>query len=81
MPPIGFGVFQIQDLRVCQQAVEEAIDVGYRLIDTASVYGNETAVGKAVQNTTVPRSELFLTTKLWVQDAGYAKMINSVRIH
>lgn len=71
MPPIGFGVFQIQDLRVCQQAVEDAIDVGYRLLDTAAVYGNESAVGAAVQASAVPRKELFLTTKLWVQDAGY----------
>lgn len=78
MPPIGFGVFQIQDLRVCQQAVEDAIDTGYRLIDTASVYGNESAVGAAVRSSSVPRSELFLTTKLWVQDAGYEKTLRAV---
>lgn len=71
MPQIGFGVFQIQDLRTCRQAVENAIDVGYRLLDTAAVYGNESAVGAAVQASTVPREDLFLTTKLWVQDAGY----------
>ncbi len=78
MPPIGFGVFQISDLRVCQQAVEDAIDVGYRLIDTASVYGNESAVGAAVQNSGVSRKDLFLTTKLWVQDAGYDKALRAV---
>ena len=78
MPPIGFGVFQISDLRVCRQAVEDAIDVGYRLIDTASVYGNESAVGAAVQSSGVSRSELFLTTKLWVQDAGYDKTLRAV---
>ena len=78
MPPIGFGVFQISDLQVCRQAVEDAIDVGYRLIDTAAVYGNEQAVGEAMQSSGVPRKELFLTTKLWVQDAGYDKAMRAV---
>ena len=78
MPPIGFGVFRISNLRVCRQVVEDAIDVGYRLIDTASVYGNESAVGAAVQSSNVPRRELFLTTKLWVQDAGYDKAMRAV---
>lgn len=71
MPQLGFGVFQIQDLSLCEQAVLDAIETGYRLIDTASVYGNETAVGAAIESCGVAREDLFLTTKLWVQDAGY----------
>ncbi|MFD9628157.1 aldo/keto reductase [Peribacillus muralis] len=71
MPIIGFGVFQIQDEDECEQAVYDAILTGYRLIDTAASYLNEEAVGRAIKRSGVPREELFITTKLWVQDAGY----------
>ena len=71
MPLEGFGVFQMSDPDQCCQAVQEAIACGYRLIDTAASYGNEEAVGRAIQNSGVPREELFVTTKLWVQDAAY----------
>ena len=67
----GFGVFQVPDHAVCEQAVLDAIASGYRLIDTAAAYMNEEAVGKAVAKCGVPRGELFITTKLWVQDASY----------
>ena len=71
MPVIGFGVYQIPDAAQCEKAVSEALEVGYRLIDTASAYVNEAAVGAAVKTSGIPREELFITTKLWVQDAGY----------
>ena len=71
MPILGFGVFQIQDKEECEQAVYEAIQTGYRLIDTAASYLNEEAVGKGIKRSGVPREELFITTKLWVQDTGY----------
>lgn len=71
MPILGFGVFQIEDQDQCEQAVYDAIMAGYRLIDTAATYLNEEAVGKAIKRSGVPREELFITTKLWVQDAGY----------
>lgn len=71
MPLEGFGVFQVPDPAVCEQAVLDAIESGYRLIDTAAAYMNEEAVGKAVAKCGVPREELFITTKLWVQDASY----------
>lgn len=71
MPLLGFGVFQITDAEECERSVTDAINVGYRLIDTAASYGNEEAVGKAIQRSGVPRDELFVTTKLWIQDAGY----------
>ena len=71
MPLEGFGVFQVPDPAVCEQAVLDAIATGYRLIDTAAAYMNEEAVGKAVAKCGVPREELFITTKLWVQDASY----------
>ena len=76
MPLEGFGVFQVPDLQICEQAVLDAIASGYRLIDTAAAYMNEEAVGNAIKKCGVPRSELFITTKLWVQDANYesAKM-------
>lgn len=67
----GFGVFQVPDPVQCEQAVLDAIDTGYRLIDTAAAYMNEQAVGAAIAKCGVPREELFITTKLWVQDAGY----------
>ena len=71
MPLEGFGVFQVPDPAVCEQAVLDAIATGYRLIDTAAAYMNEEAVGKAIAKCGVPREELFITTKLWVQDASY----------
>ena len=71
MPLEGFGVFQVPDPAVCQQAVLDAIEAGYRLIDTAAAYMNEEAVGAAIAKCGVPREELFITTKLWVQDASY----------
>ena len=71
MPLEGFGVFQVPDHAVCEQAVLDAIASGYRLIDTAAAYMNEEAVGKAVAKCGVPRGELFITPKLWVQDASY----------
>ena len=71
MPQLGFGVFQIKDPAECEQAVLDAIDTGYRLIDTAASYGNEEAVGKAIKKCGVPREELFITTKLWISDTSY----------
>ncbi|MBS4194165.1 aldo/keto reductase [Lederbergia citri] len=71
MPILGFGVFQMNDPKECEQAVYEALMAGYRLIDTAASYLNEEAVGRAIKRTGVAREELFITTKLWVQDAGY----------
>lgn len=71
MPMEGFGVFQVPDPAQCEQAVLDAIASGYRLIDTAAAYMNEKAVGEAVKKCGVPREELFITTKLWVQDASY----------
>lgn len=71
MPMEGFGVFQVPDPVQCEQAVLHAIDTGYRLIDTAAAYMNEQAVGAAIAKCGVPRKELFITTKLWVQDASY----------
>ena len=71
MPLEGFGVFQVPAPAVCEQAVLDAIESGYRLIDTAAAYMNEEAVGRAIAKCGVPREELFITTKLWVQDASY----------
>ena len=71
MPMEGFGVFQVPDPAQCEQAVMDAIASGYRLIDTAAAYMNEKAVGEAIKKCGVPREELFITTKLWVQDASY----------
>lgn len=73
IPALGFGVWQIDDLKVCEDAVIKAIQTGYRMIDTASIYLNEKAVGSAVRNGGVNRDELFITSKLWVQDHGYEK--------
>ena len=71
MPILGFGVFQMRDLDECERCVRDAIEVGYRLIDTAASYLNEEAVGRGIKKSGVPRGELFITTKLWVQDASY----------
>ncbi|MBO9203690.1 MULTISPECIES: aldo/keto reductase [Niastella] len=71
MPILGFGVFQVTDLAECERSVLDAITTGYRLIDTAQSYGNEEAVGKAIKKSGVPREDLFITTKLWIQSNGY----------
>lgn len=71
MPVLGFGVFQVTDLTECERSVTDAIETGYRLIDTAQSYGNEEAVGRAIKKSPVPREELFITTKLWIQSDGY----------
>lgn len=71
MPSLGFGVFQVTDLGECERSVVDAIQTGYRLIDTAQSYMNEEAVGKAIKSSGVPREDLFITTKLWIQSNGY----------
>ncbi len=71
MPILGFGVFQVTDLAECERSVVDAIQTGYRLIDTAQSYKNEEAVGKAIKRSGVVREELFITTKLWIQSNGY----------
>lgn len=71
MPILGFGVFQVPDLAECERSVRDALDVGYRLLDTAASYGNEEAVGAAIRNSGINREEIFITTKLWVEDASY----------
>ena len=71
MPILGFGVFQINDAKECEQCVYDALMAGYRLIDTAAAYQNEEAVGRAIKRSGIPREEIFVTTKLWIQDAGY----------
>ncbi len=71
MPILGFGVFQVPDPAECERSVRDAIDVGYRLLDTAASYGNEEAVGAAIRNHGIKRSDLFVTTKLWIEDASY----------
>lgn len=71
MPLEGFGVFQVPDAAQCEQAVSDALEAGYRLIDTAAAYMNEEAVGNAIRTSDIPRKDLFITTKLWVQDADY----------
>jgi 2,5-diketo-D-gluconate reductase A len=73
MPILGFGVFQVTDLAECQRAVEDALSVGYRLVDTAASYRNEEAVGNALRKSGLARDELFVTTKLWVSDSGFEK--------
>ncbi len=71
MPSLGFGVFQVPDPAECERSVRDAIEVGYRLLDTATSYGNEEAVGNAIRNHGIARGELFITTKLWIEDASY----------
>lgn len=73
MPLLGFGVFQITDEAECEKSVSTALKAGYRLIDTAACYGNERAVGRAVKNSGIDRSEIFISSKVWIQDAGYEK--------
>ena len=78
MPVLGFGVFQIPDAKECERCVLDAIEVGYRSIDTAQIYGNEEAVGRAAEKSGVPREELFLTTKVWISNGGYEKAKASI---
>lgn len=73
MPIVGFGVFQIADAQQCEQCVIDAIQTGYRLIDTAASYMNEEAVGRGLRQSGVPREQLFVTSKLWVQDTGFER--------
>ena len=73
MPMEGFGVFQVSDLGVCEQAVSDAIATGYRLIDTASSYQNETAVGAAIRKSGVPREDFFVTSKAFINEMGYER--------
>jgi len=77
MPILGFGVFQMQDMAECEQAVVDAIETGYGLIDTAASYMNEEAVGKGIKRSGITREELFITTKLWVSDAGYENTLKA----
>lgn len=78
MPILGFGVFQIPDAAECERCVLDAIGAGYRSIDTAQIYGNEEAVGRAAEKSGVPREELFLTTKVWITNGGYEKAKASI---
>jgi 2,5-diketo-D-gluconate reductase A len=78
MPLLGYGVFQIPDPQECERCVVDAIGCGYRLIDTAASYLNEEAVGRGIAAAGVPRSELFVTTKLWVQDTGYERTLQAI---
>lgn len=73
MPILGFGVYQIADQAECERCVLDAVEVGYRSIDTAQAYRNEEAVGRAIVKCGVPRNELFITTKVWISNAGYDK--------
>jgi diketogulonate reductase-like aldo/keto reductase len=73
MPILGFGVYQVPDAAECEKAVLTALEAGYRSIDTAAAYGNEEAVGTALKKSGIARKDLFITTKLWVADAGYEK--------
>jgi len=79
MPILGFGVFQVPDAVECEQCVYDAITTGYRSIDTATAYLNEEAVGKAIKRNGVPREDLFITTKLWIQDSGYENAMNAFK--
>ncbi|MFV0522561.1 MAG: aldo/keto reductase [Mangrovibacterium sp.] len=71
MPMLGYGVYKIPDQKICERCVTEAIETGYRMIDTAAIYRNESAVGNAIKNSPIDRSELFITSKIWVQDVNY----------
>lgn len=73
IPALGFGVFRMTDLETCEQAVLNALEAGYRYIDTASAYENEEAVGRAIKKSGIPREELFICTKLWITDTSYSK--------
>ena len=71
IPQLGFGVFQIMDQQLCKESVKTALKAGYRMIDTAACYGNERAVGEAVKESGISRNEIFISSKVWIQDAGY----------
>ncbi|HJG03989.1 MAG TPA: aldo/keto reductase [Megamonas funiformis] len=77
MPKLGLGVYQITDEFECRNTVESALDIGYRLIDTAQAYHNEKFVGDAIKQSNIPREELFITTKLWLTDTGYKSTIKA----
>lgn len=77
MPLLGFGVFQITDQKICKESVKAALKTGYRMIDTAACYGNEAAVGEAIRESGIDREEIFLVSKVWIQDAGYEKTMAS----
>ena len=78
MPILGFGVYQIPDHNECERVVTEALETGYRLIDTAQAYFNEEAVGKAIKNSGIDRKDIFLVTKVWVSNGGYEKAKDSI---
>lgn len=78
MSILDCGIYQIKDLEECKRVVSEAIEVGYRSIDTAQAYGNESAVGNAVKKSSIPREEFFITTKVWISDTGYKKAKQSI---
>ncbi|MEW8995046.1 aldo/keto reductase [Clostridium sp.] len=78
MPILGYGVYQIENLKECERCVLDAIEIGYRSIDTAQTYGNEEAVGRAIKKCNVPREKLFITTKVWISNAGYEKAKTSI---
>lgn len=78
MPILGFGVYQVDDLKECEKVVSEAIEVGYRSIDTAQAYGNEEAVGNAIKKSGIPREEFFVTSKVWISNAGEENAYNSI---
>ncbi|HSN93530.1 MAG TPA: aldo/keto reductase [Anaerolineaceae bacterium] len=80
MPILGFGVYQIEDQDACEQAVLDAFEAGYRLIDTAALYVNEAAVGKAIRKSGIGREDMFVTTKCWIRDAGYEKTMAAFNI-
>lgn len=77
MPLLGLGVFQVTDQQVCKNSVLTALKTGYRLIDTAACYGNERAVGEAIRESGIPRAEIFISSKVWIQDAGYDNTMHS----
>lgn len=78
MPLLGFGVYQVPDLAECERVVSDAIQTGYRLIDTAQAYGNEKAVGRAIQKSDIPREDFFITSKIWISNFGYEKAKASI---
>ena len=79
MPILGFGVFQIDDMKECEEAVYNALKAGYRLIDTAAAYGNEEEVGRAIKRSGIPREEIFVTTKLWVKQQFIKSYLNLIK--
>ena len=78
MPLLGFGVYQVPDLAECERVVSDAIQTGYRLIDTAQAYGNEEAVSRAIQKSDIPREDFFITSKIWISNFGYEKAKTSI---